>query len=964
LALPLESADQKLGVALIIISTAEHTFSEDDIISGEQAARQISLAVAKTNLLEEIQQRAHVFENLYETAHDLANLVSTPELLHSIITHAIALLATTSGFIYIYDKTSQDLELADFVGLDWQMGTRLSAGEGLAGQVALTRQPIIINNYDDWEFHSAKYVNKGIYTAAAVPMIWGNELVGVLGVVSSENNNSRFSDADIRVLSLLARLGTSSLNNTILMQELRKFNELLEDRVASRTAQLEKINLELGSEINERKQIEQTLMLERASLAERVSERTSQLSAVNASLADALRAKDEFLANMSHEIRTPINGVVGMTGLILDSELTSEQRHYANLIQLSAESLSGIINDILDFSKIEAGKLDILTQDFDLLNLIQEIGDTFALRAHEKGLEWICDIHADIPERVHGDAIRVRQVLNNLVSNAIKFTDHGEVILTVTPQSIEKGLAVIKFSIKDTGIGIPQEKIGGLFQAFTQVDASTTKKYGGTGLGLSISKKLVKLMDGQISVESEFNAGSNFWFVIPFTNPVHKQRSQNSKGIKVLVLDDNIACRKMLKARLEEYGCSCLAVGSTSQVLDELQTADKNQQAYNIVLIDDTLPDISGIELAHSIYKLSLEPAPRLVLLKSGKEAIDNQLIKQSGISELLAKPVQPRRLYHCVDNIATDTPNTENLMRTPQESSPVPNIIHPTSFAHIRVLLVEDNLTNQELAIRILQKNGIFVQSVSNGREAVTLLENNRFDLILMDMQMPVMDGLQATRYIRDETSPVLNHQVPIIAMTANAMRKDQEACAQAGMNDYISKPFHSAHLVEKIAYWTSPEQIKKVTQTQAFAPIQEIRETGGSSEPQPGSPGGQNPDPDVQNLEGIAQPAIQLDLLINRLMNDRDLALSLLRKMDTRMEKDLAELKQAVDAGDLEKTKQSAHKLKGSAGNLSAEPLRFSLQMLEAAAAANELETIGEKLEKVMLHAHEFHLAVSDLK
>jgi len=969
LALPLQSADQKLGIALIISNTPRN-FSDEEIEAGEQAARQISLAVAKTNLLEETQQRAQVFENLYETAQDLANLTTIPELLHSIISHTIALLNTSSGFIYLYDKSRKDLELVDFIGLDVEKGSRLALGEGLAGQVALKRQPIVIKDYDQWEFRSEKYAGKGLNSLAAVPMLWGDELIGLLGVERDEKNDTQFTDSDIRVLSLVARLGTSSMNNTLLMQELRVFNEQLEDRVASRTAQLEKINLELGNEINERKQIEQTLMHERASLAQRVTERTAELSAANVSLAQAVRAKDEFLANMSHEIRTPINGVIGMTGLILDTQLTDEQRRYANVIQLSAESLLSVINDILDFSKIEAGKLDIITQDFDLAELIQEIGDTFALRAREKGIEWICDIFPEIPDRVHGDSKRIRQVLNNLVSNAIKFTDHGEVFLTVTPQRLNKDLAIIKFSIQDTGIGIPKDKINSLFKAFTQVDTSTTKKYGGTGLGLSISKNLVTLMNGQIGVESEINVGSNFWFSVSFENPIYPKQEQSvlnrvESGLRVLIIEDNLTNQQVLATRLKDLGCSPSVLDKVNNAANQMELADKEQKPFEVVLIDDTLPGITWMDLARSINSLNLKSKPRLVIMSSGRESIDSQILDDIGIAGLMTKPVHIRRINQFLDEITRNERSGTILWPPLAQKESSFATIQNLPLANIQVLLAEDNLINQEVAMIILQKNNIHVQPVINGREAVALLENNTFDLILMDVQMPELDGLQASRYIRDESSPIMDHNIPIIAMTANAMRSDYEACMQAGMNDYVSKPFNPIQLIEKIVYWAELSRNGQVGKALPLDFIQEDISTSTRSSVI------EQISTEEKNVEitlstEVDQPGmapIEFEELYRRVMNDKDLALSLLNKMDARLEKELAELKLVVEHKDLVQTKQLAHKLKGSAANLSAEPLRSALEEIEAAAAANIDEDLNEKMENVLNKAREFQNAVKKM-
>jgi signal transduction histidine kinase/DNA-binding response OmpR family regulator len=560
----------------------------------------------------------------------------------------------------------------------------------------------------------------------------------------------------------------------------------------------------------------------RGDLEEQVTARTSELRAINAQLLEAKekaeeasRIKSEFLANISHEIRTPRNGVIGMTELALGTELSGEQREYLELVRTSADSLLRIINDVLDFSKIEAGKLEVDRVDFKLRDTLEDTVKAFGVRAAQKGLELACEVREDVPEVLVGDPTRLRQVLVNLLGNALKFTDQGEVALQVQVQHSGTEGITLHFAISDTGIGIPAEKQRVIFDAFSQADGSTTRKYGGTGLGLTISSRLVELMGGRIWVDSVVGQGSTFHFTAHFG--AHDAPSEGSAagdvslvGLRVLVVDDNATNRRILKQTLGLWKAEASLAESGQAALVALRQARDSGQPFRLVLSDAHMPGMDGFTLAAQIKQEASLAAATIIMLTSGGQRGDAARCRELGIAAYLTKPIRQAELKETVlsvlasksPGIAPSTLITRHSLREARSAS--------SRLETLRVLLAEDNPVNQQLAVQLLQKRGLKPVVVGDGRKAVEAIEAQSFDLVLMDVHMPEMDGFEATAAIREKETKTGTH-VPIIAMTAHAMKGDRERCLAAGMDFYVAKPIRPEQLFQAIETLTRTPSILK---------------------------------------------------------------------------------------------------------------------------------------------------------
>jgi len=681
--------------------------------------------------------------------------------------------------------------------------------------------------------------------------------------------------------------------------------------------------LNMLSDVTARKQAEADLEETNRAL----EEATSRAEAAN-------MAKSEFLANMSHEIRTPMNGVIGMTDLLLDTELDDDQRRYAETVHSSGESLLTILNDILDFSKIEAGRLELETLDFDLRVLLDDFASLLALRAQDKGLEFICAAAPDVPAHLSGDPGRLRQVLLNLAGNAVKFTHQGEIAVRASVESETDEGVVLRFSVKDTGIGIPADKQELMFQKFTQADASTTRQYGGTGLGLAISKQLAEIMGGKIGIISEEGHGSEFWFTAHFGKAEgieHKSKPPGQiRGAHILVVDDSATNREILATQLTAWGARPEVSADGTQALLALAQARDAGDPFAAAILDMQMPGMDGEDLARAIKADNTLAQMSLVLMTSMGQRGDARHMEEIGFAAYLVKPARQSDLFDClaavlVGGAGAGSAAAEKIagQATAARSIVTRHAVREMRRGALRILLAEDNITNQQVALGILGKLGLRADAVTNGAEAIGALESIAYDLVLMDVQMPKMDGLEATSRIRDPLSAVRDHAIPIIAMTAHAMQGDRDRCLQAGMNDYVAKPISPQALAEALTRWLPGED--------AARPIQvPVRPIQAQAAPKAGAGAA------VFNRAG----------LLARLMEDEDLARKVARGFLDDVPKQIEALRNYLDAGDVEGAVRQAHTIKGASANACGEALRAGALEIERAAQTSDLKAAIARL------------------
>jgi PAS domain S-box-containing protein len=555
----------------------------------------------------------------------------------------------------------------------------------------------------------------------------------------------------------------------------------------------------ISRDITARKRAEESLRLTNRQL----EETTREARRLAEEAAQASVAKSEFLANMSHEIRTPMNGVIGMTGLLLDTDLSTEQRQYAEIVRASAESLLSIINDILDFSKIEARKMELERLEFDLRSTVEGAAELLSTKAYEKGLRLAGVIAPEVPAFLRGDPGRLRQVLVNLAGNAVKFTERGEVVIRASVDREDETTVTLRFSVTDTGIGIAKHHLERLFMPFTQVDGSTTRRFGGTGLGLAISKQLVAMMGGQIGAESVEGQGSTFWFTAvmqkqPDDAPRKAFQPADVKGSRVLVVDDFAANRQLVSALLKGWGCEGAEASDAANAMQMLVNAAEAGRAFDAAVLDMQMPAVDGLTLGRQIKADPRTASTALIMMTSLGQRGDAKQVQDVGFAAYLTKPVRHQHLHDCL------------ALALGRQSDPdaKPTLITRHTIAEAqskrqrtRILLAEDNTVNQRVALAMLKRIGYQAEAVQNGREVLEALERAPFDLVLMDCQMPEMDGYEATRAIRSLDAPYRN--IPVVALTANAMEGDRELCLSAGMNAYIAKPVTAGAIADVLERW-----------------------------------------------------------------------------------------------------------------------------------------------------------------
>jgi Amt family ammonium transporter len=851
-------------------------------------------------------------------------------------------------FVAIYDDAGK---LIAHSAREEQAWNRYLAGDKGNEEFVLGWQSINVNAANS-EFGGDAGELAGVATQSAAPVVKGDKSTKQVGsvVVALSTSPARLAQqrhmrvtaaatVTAAILSILVTFfsvggWTRRLNQLVGASERiseGNFTESIDDQRNDEIGRLSHAYERMREAVHQR---DKELRQFNETLVQQVAERTRSLEDALHAAEAADRAKSLFLANMSHEIRTPLNGVVGMIDLLRGTDLNESQSRFAQVARSSADALLSVINDILDFSKIEAGRMDLEAANFDLPNTIENVAETASVSAARKGLEVSCYINRKVPDSVIGDSARLGQVLMNLANNAIKFTEKGQVAISATLAGQDATHAVVRFAVTDSGIGIPEDRKNRLFQSFSQVDASTTRKYGGTGLGLAISKRLVEMMGGEIGVDSQPGSGSTFWFTIRIAKGQPSASSRtvesivaNLKKVRVLGVDDSPVNREILQQQLAAWQLDVSAAPDGDTALQMLHEARRAGKPFDLAILDWHMPGMDGIELAKAIRASAEISGTALVMLTSVDDRIEGPELKSLGFASRLVKPVRQSRLLDAIAE-AIGRLDANPAKTAPAQAAPaaIP-VAEPRGTMQAHLLLAEDNEINQIVASEILKHAGYTLDIVSSGTDALELTFAKHFDLILMDCQMPGMDGFEATRAIREkeigkcDTTGKPRH-IPIIALTANAIKGDRELCLAAGMDDYVTKPINPVKLVEA---------------------IEQSLHNKLPARPKPEQP---TASPAVSIA---AEMPLDMPSLLERCLGNEALASKVLSLFVDQVGQEVGRLHQTLVDGNLEQFARAAHSVKGCAANISAEAVRKVAADLEHLGKQGNAAEAEQKLREL---------------